>query len=125
MLFLSLLLPLPTDPVVPGAALSADAQWAAVAACPVVAVPGGPTGSGVVVGERDGYAYLLTATHVAKFNGIEVRFFTREKYPAVAWYADDPEVVGRWPDPDVALVRFKVKDRPVPRLELAGPGQRP
>src|SRR6478752_1929260 len=110
------LLPLPADPVVPGSAVSVDAQWKAVLASPVVSVAGGPSGTGVVVGERDGYAYLLTAAHVAKFDGIEVRFTTREKYPAAAWYADAPEV---------ALVRFRVKDRPVPALPLAGPGQRP
>jgi S1-C subfamily serine protease len=121
------LLPLPADPVVPGSVVSVDTQWAAIAACPVVSVPGGPTGTGVVVGERDGFAYLLTAAHVAKYEGLEIRFTTREKYPAAAWFAGRPEVVGRWTDPDVALIRFPVPvdGRVVPRLPLAGPGQRP
>ena len=121
MLALTLLLAASPD----GAALDADARWAAALACPVVSVPNGPTGSGVVVGVKDGHAYLLTAAHVVPLDGVEVRFTSRDRYPEAAWFADRPEVVARWPDPDVALVRFKTGDRTVPRLALAAPGQRP
>ena len=126
MLLLALLLPAPADPVVPGAALSVAAQWAAVAACPWVSVPNRTAGTGAVVGTKDGFAYLLTAAHVVPFDGVEVAFTTRETYPKPAWFAKQPEVVARWPDPDVALVRFRVPEgRAVPRLPLAAVGQRP
>ena len=91
-----------------------------VAACPKVSCPGGPTGSGVVVGVKDDFAYVLTAAHVVTFDGVEVRF-GRES----GWFADSPEVVKRWPDPDIALVRFRVGKEPVPVLPLAAAGQRP
>jgi S1-C subfamily serine protease len=129
MLALALLIPTPADPIVPGSALSAETQWAAVLACPRVSVPNRTAGTGVVVGTKDGFAYLLTATHVVPFDGVEVAFTSREAYPKTVWFADRPEVVTRWPDADLALIRFKVPDErgdlPVPQLTLAGPGQRP
>ncbi len=124
MLPVFLLIALAASPTVPGA-LGEDAQWAAILACPKVSVAGGAAGSGVVVGVKDGFAYLLTAAHVVPLDGVEVRFTSREAYPKPAWFADRPEVVARWPDPDVALVRFKVGEREVPTLPLAGPWQRP
>lgn len=126
MLALALLLPTPGSPVVPGTGLPPAAQWAAIEACPAVAVAGGgASGSGCVAGVRDGFAYVLTAAHVVPFDGITVRFTTREKFPADAWFADRPEVVARWPVPDLALVRFPTGGRAVPALPLAPPGARP
>lgn len=126
MFALALLLPAPADPVVPGSVVSAEAQWAAVAACPRVSVPTRVAGTGVVVGEKDGFAYLLTAAHVVPFDGVEVAFTTREQYPKEVWFGERPAVVARWTDPDLALVRFRVPDgRSVSPLPLAGPGQRP
>jgi S1-C subfamily serine protease len=126
MFLLTLLLTAPpTDPTVPDAALSVDAQWAAIVACPKVALPEGPSASGVVVGVKDGFAYLLTAAHAVPFDRLDVVFTTRERYPKPAWFAEKAEVVARWPDPDVALVRFPTGKRDVPVLPLAPPGERP
>jgi S1-C subfamily serine protease len=129
MLALVLVLSTAAEPVVPGTALSADKQWAAILACPKVSVPNRTHGTGVVVGAKDGFGYLLTAAHVVPFDGVEVQFTSREKYPQPAWFADEPAVVARWPDPDVALIRFRLpKGRDLsqlPQLPLAGPGQRP
>lgn len=111
--------------LIPLTVLAPDALWAARLACPKVSVPGQLAGSGVVVGVKDEFAYVLTAAHVVAFDGIEVQFTSRAAYPKPAWFADRPEVVARWPDPDVALVGFKTGSRTVPRLPLAGPGQRP
>jgi S1-C subfamily serine protease len=105
-----------------------DAEWAAIEACPQVSVPDSSTGTGVVIGQKDDRAYLLTAAHVVPLDGVVIRFTTREKYPAAVWSVGSPtaEVVARWPDPDVALVRLAVpKDRTLRVLPLAGPGQRP
>jgi S1-C subfamily serine protease len=126
MFALALLLPTPADPIVPGSVLSDAAQWAAVAACPRVSVPNHTAGTGVVVATRDGVAYLLTAAHVVPFDGVELAFTTREEYPKPVWFAERPEVVARWPAPDLALIRFRFPDgHSVAPLPLAGPGQRP
>jgi hypothetical protein len=126
MFALALLLPTPLDPVIPGSALSVEAQWAAVLACPKVSVPNQASGTGIVIGWKDGFGYLLTASHVVPFDGVEIAFTTREEYPKAVWYGDHPVVLARWHDPDLALIRFGVpKDRTVVPLPLAGPGQRP
>lgn len=117
----------PADPTVAGAALPVEAQWAAIQACPKLSLPDGPSASGVVVGVKDGSAYLLTAAHAVPepFDRVEVMFTTRERYPKPAWFAEKAEVIARWPDPDIALVRFPTSQRDVPTLPLAPPGQRP
>lgn len=102
-----------------------DARWGAVLASPKVSVPGVTDGTGVVVGVKDGFAYLLTANHVAVADRVEVKFTSRENYPKAAWFGDGAEVVARWPDPDLALVRFPVGKQPVPVLPLAPAWQRP
>lgn len=102
-----------------------DGVWAKVLASPKVSVPNAATGSGVVVGVKDGFAYLLTANHVAAADLVEVEFTSREQYPKPAWYGAGAEVVARWPDPDVALVRFPLGKRDVPVLPLAPAWQRP
>lgn len=122
---LALLLPLPGDPTVPGTVFPADAQWAAVTACPKITIPREASGTGVVVGVKGGFAYLLTAAHVAKYDGLFVEFTTRAAFPKAAWSAESPEVLARWPDPDLALIRFPLGDKKVPAVPLAGAGQRP
>lgn len=102
-----------------------DARWAVLLACPKVSVPGIETGTGVVIGVKDGFAYLLTAAHVAQTDRVELKFTSREGYPRAAWFGEGAEVIGRWPDPDVALVRFVVGKRSVPVLPLAPAWQRP
>jgi serine protease Do len=104
----------------------ADSQWAAVLACPKVSVPNTANGTGVVVGVKDGYGYLLTAAHVVgEYERVSVAFTSRETYPKPAWYPDKAEVVARWPDADLALVRFEIGERAVPVLPLAPPFDRP
>jgi len=104
----------------------ADAQWAAVLACPRVSVVGSSEGTGVVIGTKDGFAYLLTAAHVVSgADRVNVAFTSRERYPRAVWYPGDAEVVSRWPDPDLALVRFSIDKRQVPVLPLAPAWQRP
>jgi S1-C subfamily serine protease len=93
-------------------------------ACPRVACPGVAHGTGVVVGTKDGFAYVLTAAHVVKYDGVEVRFRPNGSAKD-EWYADEPKVLERWPDPDIALVRFRIGGNRVPVLPLAGPGDRP
>jgi S1-C subfamily serine protease len=101
-----------------------DAHWHAVLACPRVS-SGVATGTGVVIGVKDGAAYLLTANHVATSDRVEVQFSSRENYPKPAWFSEGATVVARWPDPDVALVRFPLGKREVAVLPLAPAWQRP
>ncbi len=102
-----------------------DARWAAILACPKVSAPGAADGSGVVIGVKDGFAYLLTAAHVAGSGLVELKFSSRENYPKPAWFGDGAEVIGRWADPDFALIRFPVRNREVPILPLAPAWERP
>jgi S1-C subfamily serine protease len=129
MFALALLLPIPQHPVIPAAAFPLAAQWKAVAACPVLTVdtPGSVFhGSGVVVGVRDGFAYVLTAAHVVKFEVPGVAFFTQGTYPRDGWRPDEAKLVKKWEgDIDLALVRFAVGANEPPVLPLAAPGQRP
>jgi S1-C subfamily serine protease len=115
----------PTDPTVPGAALPVDEQWRAVLACPKVTLPSGPAASGVVIGVKDGFGYLLTAAHAAPFDQVAVAFTDRNQYPKQIWFTKTADVVGRWPDPDLALVRFPLENHTVVVLPLAPPGERP
>lgn len=115
-------------PVSAGVPASADAQWAAVAACPRVVNRAGDRGTGtaVCVACRDGFAYLLTAEHVAGSpEDREVQFFTRESYPRPARRVRGVQVLSKFATPDLAVLKVKVGDEPVPVLRLAGPGERP
>jgi S1-C subfamily serine protease len=108
------------------AASIAEAQWPAVLACPKVSVPGIASGTGVVIGVKDGSAYLLTAAHVVgDFDAVGITMTSRANYPKPAWYPDGVEVVARWPDPDLALLRFPLGKQAVSVLPLAPPWQRP
>jgi S1-C subfamily serine protease len=107
------------------AVASAEARWHALLACPRVSSPGNTVAVGVVVGVKDGFAYLLTANHVAASDRVEVQFTTREVFPRAAWYGDGATVVARWPDPDIALVRFPVGKQLPAVLPLAPAWQRP
>lgn len=109
------------------AVLPLAAQWQAIAACPRVEIGRkAGFGSAVVVGHRDGYAYLLTAAHVIDVDQTrEFQFFTRDSYPRPARTLTGGSVLLRSEKPDFALLRVKVGDDPLPRLKLAGPGQRP
>lgn len=105
--------------------LSVEMQWAAITACPKISIPTGVAGTGVVVGIKDEFAYALTAAHVAKFDGIELEFTSKTDFPKPAWFAPTPTVIKRWPQPDLALIRFAIpKDKPVVVLPLAKVGER-
>lgn len=98
----------------------AEAQWPFLLACPKVSVPDTADGTGVVIAVKDGFAYLLTAAHVVgNYDRVSVAFTARATYPKPAWYPDQADVIARWPDPDLALVRFAVGKRAVPVLPLA------
>jgi len=102
-----------------------DNRWATLLACPKVSAPGMGDGSGVVIGQKDGFAYMLTAAHVAQSGLVELKFTSRANYPKPAWFGDGAEVIGRWPDPDFALIRFPIRDRVVSILPLAPAWERP
>jgi S1-C subfamily serine protease len=102
----------------------AEQQWNAVLACPRVTVVGHGSGTGVVIGIKDGFGYLLTANHVALADRVVVEFTSLATYPKAAWLGEGAEVVARWPDPDVALVRFRVGKNAPAVLPLAPPSTR-
>jgi S1-C subfamily serine protease len=106
--------------------LSIDAQWNAIAACPKISVPTGVAGTGALIGIREDFAYVLTAAHVAKFDGVELEFTNRLGYPKPSWFAANPTVVKRWPQPDLALIRFSMPKNKtlLTPLKLAGIGDR-
>jgi S1-C subfamily serine protease len=95
-----------------------DAYWNAILACPRVS-SGRSIGTGVVIGVKDGFGYLLTANHLPISDLGSVQFSSRENYPGLAWVSSGAKVVARWPDPDVALVKFEVSKHRVPVLPLA------
>jgi len=104
----------------------AETRWPAILACPQVSVPGNVSGTGVVIGTKDGFAYLLTSAHViGDFEGIRISFTSLASYPKPVWYPDRVEVLGRWPDPDLALLRFPTGKQSVAVLQLAPAWQRP
>lgn len=124
MFAIALLLPIPELPVIPAASLPVEAQWKAVAACPVIRTARGH-GSGVVIGKKDEFVFVLTAAHVAPFDLAGVEFYTQDSWPGMGWRADEARVVQRWGgEIDLALLRCKVSREPG-ILPLAAPGQRP
>jgi S1-C subfamily serine protease len=108
------------------AATVADAQVSVALACPQVSVPGNGNGTGVVIGTKDDFAYLLTAAHViGDFDAVDLIFTSRSRYPKPDWHPANVEVLARWPDPDVALLRFRLNGHAVSVLPLAPAWQRP
>jgi S1-C subfamily serine protease len=102
-----------------------EARWKAILACPKVSAPGTADGTGVVIAVKDGFAYVLTAAHVAQSDRVELKFTSRANYPKAAWFGDGAEVIGRWPDPDFALIRFPIRKQTVSILPLAPAWERP
>ncbi len=127
-LMLAHVVPLGPSPVVKNAVLAFDAQWDAIEASPrIVNRTGmGGAGTGVVVAVKDGFAYVLTAHHLAaESDEREVQFFTRKSYPVPDRKIRGVQVVVRYPNIDAALLKVQVGERPPPVLPLAKPGQRP
>jgi S1-C subfamily serine protease len=130
MLLLAVAASPPADgPVADGGVLSSTAQWDALAASPRVLMQKGNAGTatGITLGVRDGFAYVLTASHAIPDDGAEreVQFFNREAYPRPAHRFQGVEVVAKWSAPDLALMKVKTGPDRVPVIPLAGPGQRP
>lgn len=122
-MFLAVLLPL-----VVVAEPDPSAPWEVVGACPRVTVLGveKATATAVVIGQKDGFAYLLTAYHaVADATPGDVQFFTRQSYPRPARVLRKGEVVATFRDADFALLKVPTGDTPVPELKLAPPAPRP
>jgi len=95
-----------------------------IEASPKLIIPTQSAATGVVVGVKDGFGYLLTAAHAVPFDRVEVQFTSRANYPKPAWFGEKAEVVGRWADPDIALVRFPLDKREVSVVPLAAVGDR-
>jgi S1-C subfamily serine protease len=82
--------------------------------------------SAVCVGCKDGFAYLLTASHAAPEGKARVfEFFTRESHPQIARSVIGGEYVLRVPEADLVLVKVPVGVDPLPVVRLAPPGERP
>jgi S1-C subfamily serine protease len=114
--------------LVPLAVSDPAAPWELVEACPRLLIRGQAraTATGVVIGQKDGFAYLLTAHHaVADDPPSEVQFFTRKSYPAPAFSLRGCEVVARGRQADFALLKVPTGRATVPQLRLAPPPPRP
>jgi S1-C subfamily serine protease len=99
------------------------APWEVIEACPRVVV-GRAKATAVVIGHKDGFAYLLTAHHaIADGDPSELQFFTRRSYPAVDRPVRGVTVEKKYRQPDFALLKVKTDRTPV--LKLAPPPPRP
>jgi S1-C subfamily serine protease len=117
-------------PLVASADFPPDAQWKAVAACPRIVTTTGQygTSTGVVVGVKDGQAYILTAAHtVAEVGaGREALFYPPATYPKPTPPLKPVVVAHRLPAADVAVLTVRIPpDTTVPTLKLIAPGRRP
>lgn len=126
--FLAFVFPLGPSAVVPSKTLTTDAQWAAIEACPRIVNHAGnrTVGTGVVVSVRDGFAYVLTAEHVAANpEDREVQFFTRKSYPLPARKVRGVKVLAKYATADFSVLKVAVGKEPPPTVALAGVHQRP
>lgn len=105
-----------------------SAPWEVVAACPRLAFRGEVRASAtaVAIGQKGGFAYLLTAHHaVAEDPPSEVQFFSRRSYPEPTRTIRGATVEARFRQADFALLKVPTGDTPVPVLKLAPPSPRP
>lgn len=100
------------------------APWELVEACPRLVI-GSAKATAVVIGQKDGFAYLLTAHHAVADAPTEVQFFTRRSYPEPARSLRGCVVVEKFRQADFALLKVEVGKSPVPILKLAQPTPRP
>lgn len=102
------------DAVKPTAAFPAERQWAALTATVRITNPDREQqGSGVILGRRGHYTYVLTARHlVAGTRSIEIATFTRKSYPRPHALHDGARVIAEAAGPDLAVVRFTTDDAP-------------
>lgn len=114
--------------LVPLAVPDPAAPWELVEACPRLVVRGETKSfaTGVAIGHKDGFAYLLTAAHaVSDGPPSQVQFFTRRSYPEPALTLSKCEVVKTFRQPDFALLKVPTGESPVPTLKLVAPTSRP
>src|SRR5258708_37151247 len=96
---------------------SKESQESAVVATVRVAnVSQGSEGSGVIVGRKGAFVYVLTAHHVVeKADRLEVATYSRDSYPKAAKVYDAVRLIARADDlRDLALLPV-VTDAPMPR----------
>jgi S1-C subfamily serine protease len=117
------------DPTVPSERFPTAAQWAAVAGTVRVRHTGGvrSDGTGVAVGRRDGFLYVLTAAHAVPPGGGRVlETFRTTSYPTPDRRFNTVEPLVHDPKADVALLRVPIAaDAVVGLIPLAPPGRRP
>ena len=116
-------------PVVPDAICSVEVQWTAISACARSGLglgTGDAAATAVCIGERDGFAYLLTSAHAApKGVARDFEFFSKGKYPNSIRSHNRGNQIVRTEDSDIVLLKLPIGSQPVPTLKLAGPGERP
>lgn len=115
-------------PIAERAALPEAAQWAAIEACPRLVARGSDESraTGVSIGNKDGYAYVLTAKHaIGELETRQLEFFSRKTYPEPDRTLDGVRVELRLPTPDLALLKVPIGETAVPTIPLAQLGERP
>jgi S1-C subfamily serine protease len=117
---------LPPNTVVKSDVFPDTRQWEAMACTARLKGVTGELGTAVVVGKRDGAAYLLTANHVVTENADRtLEFFTKETYlnqPLVLTISESP--VFRAPQADIAIIKVNLGNRTLPVLKLPTPGKK-
>jgi S1-C subfamily serine protease len=104
-----------------------ELQRSVLAATVRVVVDDGRKATGVLVGVRDGFGYLLTAHHAVEKSGkIEVQFFTAESHPKPSATVRADLVVFENPAADLALLKVSLKVvAPVPiPIRAEGPKEK-
>lgn len=99
-------------------------QWEAMACTARLTGSSGELGTAVVVGIRDGTAFLLTANHVVSGNADrKLEFFNRENYltsPLVLNVTESP--IFRAPQADLALVKVRLGNAKLKEMKIPAPG---
>jgi S1-C subfamily serine protease len=80
----------------------------------------------VCVGQRDGRAYLLSAAHAVPPDQAQTfQFFAPDGGDTPARVLRGGDILQRWPDPDLVLLRVPVDGPPLPELPLVARDRRP
>lgn len=117
------------SPTVESKVFHMDSQWRAIEASPRIVdrTREGGTGSSVIVGVKDGFAYALTAAHVVRDSSkLDAEFFLRDRSGS-SHTVTGVLVLAKNPAADLALLQIPLgpaTPKP-PVLKLAEPGNRP
>lgn len=83
-------------------------------------------GTAVCVGHKGGAAYLLSAAHAIPADQAQTfQFFAAEGDAEPARQLRGGDILHRWTDQDLVLIRLPVEGEPLPELPLAAKGKRP